>query len=167
MRQRSRRCEPWPKTCRAEEPVAEVRARSENSSARPPFESFHPEPSCRKLARTRGFSPSARLRFPQPEFPQFPQRGGERILDRATPGSPPSPEPELPGEFVSDDLRADCARFLSEQRALIGRRRELSPESSAWVPRRGNPACPDVIAEGRGGAAAQSPPNSRSARPGQ
>jgi hypothetical protein len=80
------------------------------------------------------------------------------------PGSPPSPEPELPGEFVSDDLRADCARFLSEQRALIGLRRELSPESAAWVRSRGSdPACPDVIAESRGGPAAQSTPNSRSA----
>jgi hypothetical protein len=89
-------------------------------------------------------------------------------LDRATPGSPPFPEPELPGEFVSDDLRADCARFLSEQRALIGLRRELSPESAAWVPGRvSDPPGPDVIPEGRGGAAAQSPPNSHSAQAGQ
>lgn len=86
------------------------------------------------------------------------------MLDRATPGSPPSPEPELPGEFVSDDLRVDCARFLSEQRALIGLRREMSPESAAWVPGRvSDPPCPDVIAEGRRGAATQSPPNSPAA----
>ena len=74
------------------------------------------------------------------------------MLNRATPGSPPSPEPELPGEFVSEDLRADCARFLSEQRALIGLRRELLPENDPLVP---------------GGAAAQSPPNSRSEHTGQ
>ena len=89
-------------------------------------------------------------------------------MDRATPGSPPSREPELPGEFVSEDLREDCARFLSEQRALIGLRRELSPESAAWVPGRvSDPPGPDVIPEGRGGAAAQSPPNSYSAHSGQ
>jgi hypothetical protein len=51
-------------------------------------------------------------------------------------GSPPSPEPELPGEFVSEDLRTDCARFINEQRALIALRRELTPENGAWVPRR-------------------------------
>ena len=89
-------------------------------------------------------------------------------MDRATPGSPPSPEPELPGEFVSEDLRADCARFLSEQRAVIGLRRELSPESTAWMPGRvSDPHCADVIPEGRGGAAAQSSSNSRSAQSGQ
>ena len=71
-----------------------------------------------------------------------------------TAGSPPSPEPELPGEFVSEDLRADCARFLSEQRRLIGFRRDLAPESAAWVPgRTSDSACPDVTAEGRSGPA--------------
>ena len=83
-------------------------------------------------------------------------------------GSPPSPEPELPGEFVSEDLRADCARFLNELRALIGRRREPPPESAAWVSGRvDDPACPDVIAEGRDAASAQSQPNSRVAHLGQ
>jgi hypothetical protein len=48
--------------------------------------------------------------------------------------SSPSPEPELPGEFVSEDMRADCARFLDELRALVRRRRELPEETSAWVP---------------------------------
>jgi hypothetical protein len=81
-------------------------------------------------------------------------------------GSPPSPGPELPGEFVSEDMRADCARFLSELRALIGLRGELPREDAAWVPgRASDSACPDMIAEGSGGAAAQSPPNSRSAQP--
>jgi len=41
----------------------------------------------------------------------------------------------VPGEFVSDELRDDCARFLHDMRTLIGHRRELSPERrDAWVP---------------------------------
>jgi hypothetical protein len=43
-------------------------------------------------------------------------------------------EPELPGDFVSEDLRADCIRFLEELRALIGRRAELLAGSAGWVP---------------------------------
>src|SRR5207342_354929 len=63
-------------------------------------------------------------------------------------GSPPSPESELPGEFVSEDLRADCARFLNEQRRLIGFRRDLAPESAAWVPgRMSDSACPELVEE--------------------
>lgn len=49
-------------------------------------------------------------------------------------GSSRSPEPELPGEFVSEDMRADCARFLDELRALVRQRREQPQETSAWVP---------------------------------
>jgi len=68
-------------------------------------------------------------------------------------GSPLSPERELPGEFVSEELRTDCARFLNEQRRLVGLRRELPPDSAAWVPGQRRPA-------------GQSPPNSRSAQRG-
>jgi hypothetical protein len=83
-------------------------------------------------------------------------------------GSPPSPDPDLPGEFVSEDLRNDCARFLEELRRLVGLRRELTPEKAAWLPARvSDPACPDLLAESPDGAAAQSPPNSGSAHPGQ
>ena len=83
-------------------------------------------------------------------------------------GSPSPPEPELPGEFVSEDLRTDCARFLDELRRLVGLRRELPPESTTWVPGRvSDSACADVIAEGRDGVAGQSPPNSRAAQAGQ
>jgi hypothetical protein len=83
-------------------------------------------------------------------------------------GSRPSPEPELPGEFVSEDLRADCGRFLNELRARVELRRELAPESGAWVPSHvSDPACPDVIAQGRLGAEAQSSPNSSSAHSGR
>jgi hypothetical protein len=46
----------------------------------------------------------------------------------------PSPKRELPGEFVSDDLRNDCARFLDELRQLVELRRELTPDSAAWAP---------------------------------
>jgi hypothetical protein len=49
-------------------------------------------------------------------------------------GSAPSPEPELPGEFVSEDMRADCVRFLDELRALVRFRSEMPAESTAWVP---------------------------------
>jgi hypothetical protein len=38
---------------------------------------------------------------------------------------------QLPGEFVSEDLRADCARFLEELRAVISRRSEAS--EGPWV----------------------------------
>jgi hypothetical protein len=51
-------------------------------------------------------------------------------------GSPPSPEPRLPGEFVSDDLRNDCARFLDELKRLVELRRQPAPESAAWAPGR-------------------------------
>jgi hypothetical protein len=73
-------------------------------------------------------------------------------------GSPPSPEPELPGEFVSDELRSDCARFMNELRGLVRLRSELPPKSTAWMPSR---------SEGQCRPAGQSPPNSRSAQPGQ
>ena len=53
-----------------------------------------------------------------------------------TGGSPPSPDPELPGEFVSDDLRNDCARFLDELRRLVELRRQPAPDSAAWAPGR-------------------------------
>ena len=43
------------------------------------------------------------------------------------------PEPELPGEFVSEDLRADCARFMEELRALVRHRTELPREGASWV----------------------------------
>ena len=45
-------------------------------------------------------------------------------------------EPKLPGDFVSEDLRDDCARFLGELQALIARREEMPPNGAQWVPRR-------------------------------
>jgi hypothetical protein len=45
-------------------------------------------------------------------------------------------EPKLPGDFVSEDLRDDCARFLEELQALIARRAEMPPNGAQWVPRR-------------------------------
>jgi hypothetical protein len=42
---------------------------------------------------------------------------------------------ELPGDFVTDDLRADCARFLDELHALIDRRAQMPVGDGEWVPR--------------------------------
>jgi hypothetical protein len=50
------------------------------------------------------------------------------------PEKPPTGRPELPGEFVSEDLRADCARFLEDLRALVGHRAEML-ERPGWVPK--------------------------------
>ena len=43
-------------------------------------------------------------------------------------------ESELPGEFVSEDLRADCARFLEDLWARIGVRADQPPGSTGSVP---------------------------------
>jgi len=48
----------------------------------------------------------------------------------------PAPESEPPGEFVSEDLRADCARFLEELRTQIDGRADLPRGSTGWVPGR-------------------------------
>jgi hypothetical protein len=50
------------------------------------------------------------------------------------PESAPALESDPPGEFVSEDLRADCARFLEELRLQIGGRVDLPPGSAGWVP---------------------------------
>jgi hypothetical protein len=34
----------------------------------------------------------------------------------------------LPGEFVTEDLRDDCARFLDELRAQLSRRTDVAGE---------------------------------------
>ena len=52
------------------------------------------------------------------------------------PKKPPAGRPELPGEFVSEDLRADCARFLEELRALVGHRAGLLAAQPGWVAQR-------------------------------
>jgi hypothetical protein len=55
--------------------------------------------------------------------------------------SGPEPEPsaaskpELPGEFVSEDMRVDCARFLDDVRTRTALRRE-SPLGGTWLPMR-------------------------------
>jgi len=50
------------------------------------------------------------------------------------PERPHACEPKPPGQFVSEDLRADCTRFLENSRALAGRRADLPAESNGWVP---------------------------------
>jgi len=52
------------------------------------------------------------------------------------PESVPGADSEPPGEFVSEDLRADCARFLEELRAQIEGRADPLPERTGWVPGR-------------------------------
>ena len=47
--------------------------------------------------------------------------------------APPPPEPELPGEFVSETLRDDCARFLDDLRRRAAVRRE-SGLNGGWFP---------------------------------
>ena len=47
---------------------------------------------------------------------------------------PSSPEPRLPGDFVSEDLRADCARFLEQLRKLVELRSAQPPEITARRP---------------------------------
>ena len=51
-----------------------------------------------------------------------------------SPEAGPSREPEPPGEFVSEELRTDCARFLDELRALLRIRHERPRERAGWVP---------------------------------
>jgi hypothetical protein len=46
--------------------------------------------------------------------------GPDRNVRHAEPGSPEA----LPGEFVSDEHRSDCARFLDEVRSRIDHRRQ-------------------------------------------
>jgi hypothetical protein len=57
-------------------------------------------------------------------------RWGVKSGPRSEGRSSSSPEPELPGDFVSDDLRADCARFLDELRERVQLRRERPDEAT-------------------------------------
>ena len=51
------------------------------------------------------------------------------------PETPPARESEPPGEFVSENLRADCTRFLEAIHALVGRRAEmLGAAKTGWLP---------------------------------
>jgi hypothetical protein len=43
------------------------------------------------------------------------------------------PDAEPPGEFVSDELRADCARFLEELRTQLDRRGAAEAPVD-WIP---------------------------------
>jgi hypothetical protein len=46
-----------------------------------------------------------------------------------------APRPELPGDFVSEDLRTDCARFLDDVRTRTALRREPRVTGN-WLPTR-------------------------------
>jgi len=74
-------------------------------------------------------------------YPRFPQsRWGVIPGPSEQPQTPPAREPEPPGEFVSEDLRADCTRFLEDLRALVGRRAESPAAEYGWVPGPGRAA---------------------------
>jgi hypothetical protein len=91
--------------------------------------------------------PSRRLRDLNRSFPQlFHSEVGDECRTESCGWIAAFAEPELPGEFVSDDLRNDCARFLDELRRRVELSRELTPSSAAWPGR------------------FQSSPNSRSAQ---
>lgn len=56
--------------------------------------------------------------------------------------SGPEPEPsaasgskKLPGEFVSEEMRVDCARFLDDVRTRTALRKE-TPLGGTWLPTR-------------------------------
>ena len=79
--------------------------------------------------------PPRRLRFTTTELSTVSTQGWGVISGPSEqPETPPAREPEPPGEFVSEDLRADCARFLEDQRALIRWRADLPPGSERWLP---------------------------------
>jgi hypothetical protein len=51
------------------------------------------------------------------------------------PQPPPRAQtPNLPGDFVSEELRADCARFFEAIHALKVRRAEMLGAKTGWVP---------------------------------
>jgi len=62
------------------------------------------------------------------------------------PQEPPMRAPDLPGDFVSEQLRADCARFLEELRVLVRRRAVMLDAQTDWPP---DPA-PDDDVDGLG-----------------
>src|ERR671931_2032982 len=47
--------------------------------------------------------------------------------------TPPGRQPDLPGDFVTEELRADCTRFLEELRALVERRAEMLGAKTGFV----------------------------------
>jgi hypothetical protein len=72
-----------------------------------------------------------------PTYPRFPQdRWGVIPGPNEQPEKPPGARtPNLPGDFVSEELRADCTRFLEAIHALVGRRAEmLGAAKTGWVP---------------------------------
>jgi hypothetical protein len=119
-------------------PPSKVRALSEDllsvtRSGDPTAARTTVESTCRRDLDVR----ARRLRLQKQDFPQFPQRGGDSVFGPAPEaGSPREPQPEPPGEFVSEDLRADCARFLNELRGLIEHRAKSPSKSATWEPAR-------------------------------
>jgi hypothetical protein len=47
-----------------------------------------------------------------------------------------APPDALPGHFVSDEHRSDCARFLDEVRSMVDRRRQVDRDRPRLGPAR-------------------------------
>jgi hypothetical protein len=75
-----------------------------------------------------------RLRIVPTIFHSFHKRWGAITGPGREAESARSHAPEPPGEFVSDELRDDCARFLDELRTMIHHRGEAEVEAPDWVP---------------------------------
>jgi len=70
-------------------------------------------------------------------YPRFPHTGWGVIPGpKEQPETPPGGRtPNLPGDFVSEELRADCTRFLEAIHALVERRAEMMlGAKTRWVP---------------------------------
>lgn len=68
-----------------------------------------------------------------PAYPHFHTQVGVIPKQRKEPQTPPA-GPEVPGDFVSEELRADCLRFLVDLRAMVVRRAEMLGGATDHVP---------------------------------
>jgi hypothetical protein len=66
----------------------------------------------------------------------FHKEVGSNPRTEPQPDQAPVRESDVPGDFVSDDLRADCARFIDDVRTLVERRAAPPPGSPGWLPGR-------------------------------
>jgi hypothetical protein len=58
------------------------------------------------------------------------------VRDRTARTAEPGPPDAMPGHFVSDEHRSDCARFLDEVRSMVNRRREADRDRPRLGPAR-------------------------------
>ena len=69
-----------------------------------------------------------------PAYPHFHTQVGVIPEQRKEPQTPPARGPEVPGDFVSEELRADCLRFLEDLRAMVARRAKMLGGATDRVP---------------------------------